>query len=520
MSSLPDFASMNESERLKYFEEQQKKQKDLVDQSIKAKQTMSAMRVRPVFQQAIDGAKSASKSSAVSTKAAPPPPFSGTSASANNMLRLAFGESPFRPKQRFGQNGFIPDSQFLFTLLSIMDMKMTSTRKFVEGAEFWSPLISQYYLAVLVFIQIFRAMHEAGLLSGEAADVYDLFCGHSPAISLTSLPVPGPFLNLLAQYAVHIPHLVDMDNICPMIPNNLDTTNTNFYKFQGLCSNLLGRLPNVPYLLDQIALLRDNLIAAPVSIDVANQGRVLHRTMFGQALFAINAAPGNAAQWNTRVPYAAGVHADAKYISCDPASRHPFFLNRGLISQMTDYAALINVNAPAAHNAATITPSWTQFLGLDNMPFFLQVVRIMSWYSKFWQGSTDLASFSPNGHTSGQNIFSLVNKPAALANITDARFYALDLKMKGVARNPLAPESDSFDAATGPINLSWTPADMYGGKLTDTATTATEANLSTHRLGGPFFTESIVDITGEINPTSAYAGILNQYYYSSVALKN
>jgi hypothetical protein len=521
MSSLPDFASMNEADRLKYFEEQQKKQKDLIDHSIKAKQTMSAMRVRPVFQQALDGAKTASKASSVPTRAIPPAPFSGTSTSANNMLRLAFGESPFRPKQRFGQNGFIPDSQFIFTLLSTMDMKMTSTRKFIEGAEFWSPLISQYYLAVLVFIQIFRAMHEAGLLSGEAADVYDLFCGHSPAISLNALPVPGPFLNLLSQLSVHIPHLVDMDNICPMIPNTLTVTNTEFYKFAGNCANLLGRLPNVPYLLDQIAQLRDKLNQTPLDIDVANQGRKIHHVAFGQPMFANNAAPGNVAMWNSRVPFAATLSADAKYIACDPASRHPFFLNRGLLSQMSDYSALINVTAPAAFNDPAITPSWTQFLGLDNMPFFMQVVRVMSWYSKFWQGSTDLASFSPNGHTSGQNIFTLVNKPRDLNSIINGgRFYPLDLKMKGKARNPLAPESDSFDAATGPINLSWTPADMFAGKSADDAPTATEASLSTHRLGGPFFDETVVDITGEINPTSAYAGILNQYYYSSVALKN
>ncbi|AZT88579.1 capsid protein [Drechslerella stenobrocha partitivirus 1] len=520
MSALPDFSAMNETDRLAYFKEQQEKQKELVDQSIKAKNTMSALRVRPVFQQAIQSAKSAPSSSVVPTRSVLPPAFSGTSSSANNMMRLAFGENPFRPKQRFGQNGFIPDSQFIFTLLAAMDQKMASTRKFIEGAEFWSPLISQYYLSVLVFVQIFRAKHEAGLLSGEAADVYDLFCGHAPAIALNSLPVPGPLQNLLSQIATHIPHLVDMDNVCPLVPNNLDVTNTMHYQYNGNCVNLIGRLPNVPYLLDQIARLRDALNATPIAIDVANQGRVIHQNAFGRALFATNNAPGNAALWNTRVAFATNVEDSAKFIACDPAARHPFFLNRALISQLADYAALINVQQPAAFDAAAITPSWTQFLGLDNMPFFLQVVRVMSWYSKFWQGSDNLANYSPNGHTAGQSIFRLVAPPANRDSITTGgRFYPLDLKIKGQSRNPLAPDADSFDAALGPINLSWTPADFFTGKSGQVAPIADETSLLTHRIGGPFFSESVVNVTGEINPSAAYAGLLNQYYYSSVALK-
>nr|WNH24518.1 capsid protein [Heterobasidion partitivirus 3] len=522
MSSIPDFSSMNEADRLKYFEEQQKKQKELVDQSIKSKQTMSAMRVRPIFQQARDHATKASTTSSVPSKVSPPAPFSGTSTSANNMLRLAFGENPFRPKQRFGQNGFIPDTQHIFVLLSAMDNKMASTRKFVEGCEFWTPLISQYYLSVLIFIQVARAKHEAGLLSGELADVYDLFCGHSPAINLNALPVPGPFLNLLSQIAAHIPHLVDMDNICPIVPNNLEVTNTNYYKYEGTCANLLGRLPNVPYILDQIHVVAEQLRASPVGIDVANQGRVIHKTIFGTSMFNTNSgSAGAAAMWNTRVPYQANISDDAKYVSADPAARHPFFLNRGLLSQITDYAALINVSELASASAAAITLSWTQFLGLDNMPFFLQVVRIMSWYSKFWQGSSDLMSFTPSGHTGGQTSFEVVSPPVNLAAITaDGRFYPLDLKMKGFSRNPLAPDADCFDAALGPINLSWTPADMFTGKQAHVGVIADERTLATRRMAGPYFSETVVNITGEINPSSAYAGILNQYYYSSVALKN
>lgn len=520
MSALPDFSAMNETERLNYFKEQQDKQRELVDQSIKAKNTMSALRVRPVFQQAIKSAKTAPTTSVIPTRTVPPPPFSGTSASANNMMRLAFGENPFRPKQRFGQNGFIPDSQFIFTLQAAMDQKMASTRKFIEGAEFWSPLISQYYTSVLIFIQIFRAKHEAGLLSGEAADVYDLFCGHAPAIALNSLPVPGPLQNFLSQIATHIPHLVDMDNVCPIVPNNLDVTNTEYYVFQGTNTNMLGRLPNVPYIMDQIARLRDALNATPIGIDVANQGRVLHQNAFGRALFATNAAPGNAALWNTRVAYANNVPANARFISCDPASRHSFFLNRALISQLADYSALININQPAAHDAAAITPSWTQFLGLDNMPFFLQVVRVMSWYSKFWQGSDNLANYSANGHTAGQNLFTAVAPPANVNAITaGGRFYALDLRIQGRSRNPLAPDADSFDAALGPINFSWTPNDMFNGKSAQIANIADEASLSHSRIGGPFFSETVVNVTGEINPSAAFAGLLNQYYYSSVALK-
>jgi hypothetical protein len=506
-NALPDFASMNETERKAYFDEEQKKQQSLIDSSIKAKATMGALRVRPVFTQAIDSAKNASTTSAVSHKTAPLPAFSGSSSSSTNMMRLAFVDNPFRVQTHFGINGFIPDVNHLFLLLSMMDAKMVSTRKFIEGCEFWLPFISQYYMSVIVYLQIFRAMDAAGILTGQALDVYEIFCGLSSTVTLSSLPVPGPFLNFLSQISAHLPHLADMSTIVPAIPCDLVSTNNDYYYFTGTCANLIGRLPNVPVILSQFRTAANNDFTA------ANQGRILNHSIIGGMLFDTTAAPGNAALWNTPVAFTTPASM-MSHFGQDPSSRYPVFISGPLITQFETYRAM--ASPPTFPNrAATGNPNltWTTFLGLNNMGFFLDCVRIMTWYSKYWQGSTSFSQFAANGHTGGQSEFTL-NTQEHDATLRAGRFPAHDFTFKGKSRNPLAPDSDSFDAALAPINLN----SLHDRQVGHSATY--QYNNPAQRIGGPFFELSTTHVTGDLKPSNAYAGLLTNYYYSSVALKN
>lgn len=511
------FADINEADWKAFVAQQQQEQKALIDNNRSSSRTLGAMRVRTVHAQA-QAATRPNQTSSVPTRVAPPTPFGSTDSSALNKIRYVYNGNPMTEITHFSGNRMIPDATFLFLLLNQMDGLMTTTRKFTELSEFWLPLHSRYYVAVLFFIQVFRAQSAAGELQVNARHALDLFDSESPSFPLNALPIPGPLVNFFSQLSTSLPHLTDMEAVTPFLPDSTYSANRTYY---NIAHNMCMRVPNVPTILALIARLH----ASSTTIDdneILRQGLLIYNLDLRRDATAPATGKVDPDTYDAEYAYETGTSSHIMRALSGPGTTTAFYAPAGLITQFNAYRSSVHVPARTRPNATTGSQTyltWLEFLGLDNPSFFSRVLRIMSTYSKFWKGSVTMADISPNGHT-GLQVFAEL-KTKATADLVNNRYHVRSYEFDAKARNPLAPASDTMDACVHPANISVFAANVNNHNAQTLPDDASPTELATQRIGGPFFKETPVTAHAlSKKPNMAYGAVVATHYYSPVPLRD
>ena len=85
---------------------------------------------------------------------------------------------------------------------------MAFTKRWTDNCMGWVPPISQMYISVLVYVQIFRAMDAAGLLT-PGSSISNFLVVFINVFPLAELWIPGPLVSLFRNISAFWPSADD-----------------------------------------------------------------------------------------------------------------------------------------------------------------------------------------------------------------------------------------------------------------------------------------------------------------------
>jgi hypothetical protein len=371
---------------------------------------------------------------------------------AHNAMRLILGlSSPYYPATLRGINTYIPSFHRAYIILDSCDEQMSTTKQFYDGSAGWHPIISRYYIAVLLHIHVFSAMRSAGQLRYAAALFYDQFVNNHP---LETLPIPGPLVPVFQSLASSIPSTEELDNVVPELPLACSASRaTNCH----LANAFLGRIPSPAALLDQYVRLitfasaRNNANTQFTNSvqDVADWNGFL-TVLCGNDLTAIPAATDSAI---TKRAITSTV-LEETLSSHSPGLNQPVWCSPSIAEKLQSQGRRLKGIIPTAMTADTSTNSigWDRYMTVDttaNAAFFDTVTTWMTNYSKFFRSSKPLSEISPAGHTAGQVTY----LPTATLATPTTLYTAFNPAFEASVRNLACPDSDKLDAAVSLLNV-------------------------------------------------------------------
>jgi hypothetical protein len=413
--------------------------------------------------------------------------------SAANAIRLCLGSNPLTTRTHFGENSFIPDFSVLYEYINFMDRKMIATDKFTRTAEFWTPLVTRIYIAVLCYVQVFKAMRSAGRLDFETDQFLDWFELTFPS---STIPIPGPLINLIPTLSNAAVSATHYKSHAPRFPPTVPATPAQYYL---LSNNAAPRMPNILLLLHQyFHHLTFAITGNPTARDVGRW------SSFGRVFFASNymAAPTGASH---RTPLTT-VHAHALHLFGSPGFRQPYLVNQTIGSNLLDYADEMLMLLPREISTltdptSTNSPNWREFLGFGSShTWFSEFSRIMTDYCKFWKESSPYSEISPVGHTGA-----LVRSTLPVVATRPTTRYPPFLSAYDHTVFSLAlPESDELDGCLAIINTT-VASDNVGLPM------AGYINWTLH--SGPYYALSIAKTGRDSNPLDGAGQILSDQYH-------
>ncbi|WJX38228.1 hypothetical protein P8452_25914 [Trifolium repens] len=137
----------------------------------------------------------------------------------------------------------------------------------------WVPPYSQIYVGILFYIQTFRAMECAGLLS-PGSEILSLLNGFRTQYSMNDVYVPGPLVQCFKNISCFSPTATDrFGNVSPSIPARPGWSQNRSYRLQD---HLTTHLPNIYLFASRLRSTCnvatcaniDNLGCCPVLLDV------------------------------------------------------------------------------------------------------------------------------------------------------------------------------------------------------------------------------------------------------------
>jgi hypothetical protein len=483
-----------------------------------------ALNQRDLIKQAHSSAtqpdRPARKRSAPSTTAIRPLKFDDKT--AENCLRYSIGPNPFSRVIRPGDNYFIPDAEHLFRALDATDLLMVGTKKFTDAALGWHPLISRYYISLLVYLQIFRCMQTMGVLDPNTSMQIDQLLQRFP---LECWPVPGSIKPFIAALTVSNPDFEDLGDVCPYVPPRPSIVPA----YAAFADNLNGRLPNPIIIRDQF-----NAILANLETQADNAARVNAAATWPSFMTnVINTAVTTAAPAHPydTTPFIDGLPSHVVRDYNGPGLNSGFHLTSSAAQILVDnrYRLRLAFGTRLRANTDFTNYTWMQTLGLSNYNVLDVCLPIMAIYTSHISASVTLADISPVGPMCAQVMCTLetllpapeVNDATAVPPVASStRFMPHDLTFRAESANRQIVPADASDGVITAINLSKL-ADGDGIDRNEDPLAVINPRYHTNRLGGPFFDAfPTLDNTVPVNPSASFSTIISANYHSQTPLRS
>ncbi|CAJ2640729.1 unnamed protein product [Trifolium pratense] len=302
---------------------------------------------------------------------------------------------PFRSITYPRISTFLPCFATPMCYLTHMDNLMSSTERWTENCMGWVPPYSQIYIGILFYIQTFRAMECAGLLSA-GSEILTLLNGFLTVYPLDSVYVPGPLVQCFKNISCFWPCATDrFGNVSPSIPARPGWSQDLRYRLKD---HLTTHLPHIYLFASRLrstcnAATRANVSESSFTADV--DGPKYLATLFSQPcdLNANNIA-------NMTGPGASHAYAGNLKLWQKAAAQIDLF---GCCPILLDV------------NEHEVVDSWASFLGFDeSTAWFGSLNAMMAKYCQFWRASRPLSECSPSGSAAGavvcRQLSGLINK--------------------------------------------------------------------------------------------------------------
>lgn len=317
---------------------------------------------------------------------APERPPATSAPEYENYMFEAAANNPFASLKLPTPSTFVPNTQVCFYLLNYMDHLMAGTKRWTDNCVGWNPLISQLYISVLIYYQIFRAMDAASMI-GPGSPLSSFLLTFGSIFPLNDIWIPGPLVSFFRNLSAFWPTDSDrFGNVCPFVPAEPNWTQNSRYNL-GTYNNsahLNTLLPNISAI---ISRLRTICLVAAQSADQttfnnSRDGPYFIEHMFGNALDnAIN---------------------EQRYFS-GPAIKWMLPDNLQMWKLSSSRLAYLQIPTDLDFNNDAVSNDWISFLRFDNNQhmYFANISALMSKYCQFFQGSRPLSEIMPNCSAAG-----------------------------------------------------------------------------------------------------------------------
>jgi hypothetical protein len=108
-----------------------------------------------------------------------------------SLILKAAANCPFADLTYPKRSTFVPNAATMFAMLQEMDLIMSGTKRWIDNSLGWAPPISQMYISVLFYYQIFRAIKGSGSLTH---DQLLFVMNFETTFPLSELWIPGPLV--------------------------------------------------------------------------------------------------------------------------------------------------------------------------------------------------------------------------------------------------------------------------------------------------------------------------------------
>lgn len=354
---------------------------------------------------------------------------------------------PFRTITYPRISTFLPCFATPMCYLKHMDYLMASTKRWTDDCMGWVPLYSQIYVGILFYIQTFRAMECARLLS-PGSEILTLLNDFQTQYSLKDVYVAGPLVQCFMNISCFLP-----GNVSPSIPVRPGWSHDRHYRLQN---HLTTHLPHIYLFASRLrstctAATRANVTGSSFTTDV--DGPKYLATLFSQ-------------------PCAHNANEIANLTG--PGASHVYAGNLKLWQEAA--AQIDHLGCPVLLdvNEHEVVNNWASFLGFDeSIEWFSTLNYMMSNYCQFWRESQPLSECSPNGSAAGAVVCrqlsgSLFNEPGwnAQSGTHTATIHGSDNQVGHYSMNQTPtlnfsasttiediPESHLYAASTYNVNL-------------------------------------------------------------------
>lgn len=318
-----------------------------------------------------------------------PKPMSSGPEFENLMFRAA-ANNPFADLADFSASTFIPDLGCTFYILAIMDHTMASTKRWTDNSMGWVPPISQMYVSILVYVQIFRAMDASNLLppGSQIATFLNQFINIFP---LSELMIPGPLVSLFRNLSAFLPSADEQfGNVSPVVPNLPGWNTTGQFSLSAYNGQYVPTLflPNISAFISRL-----RTICSVASTSGMTQGAFsshLNGPNFCSSLFGTTLSDTEQETRLFRGPGLSFAYADSLPLWQFASTSLPrLSIPQDLVLTGT--------------TRSTVTNEWASFLRFANNEhqWFGSIMAVMAKYSQFFHGSQSLESVPPNCSASG-----------------------------------------------------------------------------------------------------------------------
>lgn len=316
----------------------------------------------------------------VTSLSAPVPP----APEFENLILKAAVNNPLADLADFSASTFVPDLGPAFYILYYMDHTMAFTKRWTDNCMGWVPPISQMYISVLVYVQIFRAMDAAGLLT-PGSSISNFLVVFINVFPLAELWIPGPLVSLFRNISAFWPSADDQfGNVSPIVPATpLWSADTEFSFGQYNARNVPSfNLPNISAFLSRLRSITTVATAQGMTQSVFTNhinGPNHCSTIFGATLDDT---------------------AQERLLFSGPGLSFAYPDNLALWQNAASALPRLSVPADLSLGANPSAPDddWSTFLrfaGGEHV-WFGPVSAIMAKYCQFFNGSQSMDSIAPN----------------------------------------------------------------------------------------------------------------------------
>nr|ATG29854.1 coat protein [Raphanus sativus cryptic virus 4] len=162
-----------------------------------------------------------------------------------NALLIVGSSTPMQTNTDRSPNLFVPDASMLFYVLSICDLLMNTTDRFLRSAPAWLPIVSQLYISVLWNVMILKVFRNSGY-GAHTAQIVDTLVNE---YRIDECMIPGPLVAFFQSLAAINGPFEWIGDISPALPDFATMWDSvNFHVDQ----NYVRSLPNPSIILDQL----------------------------------------------------------------------------------------------------------------------------------------------------------------------------------------------------------------------------------------------------------------------------